>query len=71
MAKKTQITARNYDPKCREVVCFTEKELFVSDAKTILVVEKPAVSFRQEFENNEDGSKESLRVFIEKSNETC
>jgi hypothetical protein len=65
--KTIQVIAQAHDPKCRLVVSFTES---LSDKK-ILVVEKPAVSFRQEFTNDENGSKESLRVFIEKCDETC
>lgn len=67
MANNIKIIAEKHDPKCRVVIAYTE----ISKEKTIVVVEKPAVSFRQEFENDESGSKESLRVFIEKCDETC
>jgi len=67
MAKKIQVIAQNFDPKCRLVCSFTES----LSNKKIIVVEKPATGFRQEFTNDEHGSIESLRVFIEKSDETC
>lgn len=73
MAKKVQVKtkvkvlATKYDPKCRIVTCADE----ITGDSIIVVVEKPACGFRQEFENTDEGSKESLRVFIEKSDETC
>jgi len=66
-AKKIQVLAEKHDPKCRLVISFTESW----SNKKIVVVEKPATSFRQEFKNDEAGCIESLRVFIEKCDETC